>query len=802
MVNESEWNNTLITNLTLIPNLTPTLTLTPTLLPTAELTPQPTLIPTVVQTEAPTHIPTSEPIIEPTTIPIVAQTEEIALLPTAEPILEPTTISNVAQTEEPALLPAAEPTLEPTLLPTETQTEEPVLLPAVEPTSEPTLIPTVVQTEEPTLLPTSEPIITPFVESISESVDISAEDSAYFHCESVPSGAEVIFDDIGRGPAPVNITVSTTGIPTHTIKMQLPGYQDWSETRPNPTPGITETVNATLLLLPPNGSISVTSSPTGAMVVLDGSGVQTTPYIFSEVTPGSHTIGISKDGYNPYSTSVTVSSGAQATVFAALSPVTSSGSLTVSSDPSNALILLNNIAYGMTPAHFNAIAAGTYNLQLVKPGYQTVSKTIDIIPGAETPVSISIPRRIPVTGTLTVRSTPSGGTVTLDGEVLGVTPLRINRLMPNMYSLRVSVPGYLSWIGIIHIYAGRETSIFAPIGQPQPVSYTGSLSVQSEPSGATITLDSIPLGKTPLFIRNVAAGSHTIFLDYPGYLPYSTTAQVWSERTRYISSILTMQPVINRTSDLITLSDDAAIFFKTHGRIEALNAYNNPTSGFNRDGMYVIALDINGTIIADGGNSNQIGLNISEQTDSGGIFSGKLMTTLASHGGGLIYDTILAGENPAQVSLVFIRPAINGVVIGTAIPVSDIILPDPSMDSKALQDAVHAAVILARDYNWKSLEIYDDIIRSLIQPEMSLYSFDRNESEDADIYGVHQSQIMNAAADNDGGYFWILHREEPDIIRLIPGYAEAVDSFWGIWASAQPGEKDVIVMIDMKTISV
>ncbi|HWQ65824.1 MAG TPA: PEGA domain-containing protein [Methanospirillum sp.] len=814
-------NQTLTPNLTLTPTLTPTAVITPisTVLPTEEptgITSEPTPPPTIVQTPEPT-VTTSEPTLPPT----IVQTPEPTVT-TSEPTLPPTIVQTpepTVTTSEPTLLPiivqTTGPTVESTSIPspeptinlTPVQTGGPITEPTSEITPEPIILPIEAQSEEPVPLVTSEPTevptVLPAVEPLAEPTVIAADAPGYLEINSDPERADVYFDTIYRGPSPVIVIVPTTSSTPHTVTMQLSGYQELtSEIASNPPSGTTVVVNMTLVPLPPNGSVSVTSSPTGSMVVLDGADLHTTPYTYDQVTPGVHTVGISKDGYLSYETSVTVTSGAEATVFAALSPVSSSGSLTVLSSPSDALILLNNIAYGVTPAHFNAIAVGTYNVKLVKSGYQPVSTTVEIKPGVDSSVSTYLPRRIPMTGTLTIRSEPSGGTVILDGEVQGVTPLRVSHLVPGSYNLRVSIPGYLSYIEIIHINAGRETSIYAPIGPMRPVSYLGSLSVQSDPSGASVTVDSRSLGKSPLFIQNVAAGTHTIHLEYPGYLPYTTTAQVWPEQTRYVSSILTKQPVINRSADLITLSDDAATFFKAHGRTEALNAYNSPYSGFTRDGMYVIGLDLNGTIIADGGNSTLIGVNLSQQADAGGILSGTLITTLASMGGGLIYDTSLSGKDPAQVSLVYIRPAISGVVIGTVIQVPDITSPDPFLDTQGLQEVVHAAVMHSRIYDWRTLDTSDEYMRTLIQPGMSLYPFELNVSEDADIYGVRQSQILSTAAANDGGYFWILNREEPDIISLIPGYAEAVDTSWGIWSLAKSDDENVIMMVDMNTIKI
>ena len=54
------------------------------------------------------------------------------------------------------------------------------------------------------------------------------EENGYFSFNSVPSGADVVFDGIVQGETPVVAEASTTGNPQHTIQMTLAGYEPWS----------------------------------------------------------------------------------------------------------------------------------------------------------------------------------------------------------------------------------------------------------------------------------------------------------------------------------------------------------------------------------------------------------------------------------------------------------------------------------------------------------------------------------------------------------------------------------------------
>ena len=656
---------------------------------------------------------------------------------------------------------------------------------------------TTVPSSEPTDQPTAAPILNPMGSPV-----ISGTENGTFFIVSVPPAANVNFDGIDLGISPISQEVSPNSTPEHSILVQKAGYKDWASVITyNPSAGVTETITADLVADVVNGSILVTSEPAGGLALLDGSATQTTPANFTDVSPGVHTVSISKDGYNPYSTSVTVSAGAQSVVFAALSPVIHSGSLTVTTNPPGSLILLNDIAYGFTPAHIDAISAGTYNLQLVKPGFQSVSETIEITAGKDTPVTASLPRRIPVTGTLVIRSSPSGGIVKVDAVERGITPMRIRGLLPDSYNVRVSIPGYLSWIGIVHIEAGRETSIYAFLTPKGPVMNTGSLSITSDPAGASVMINDNEQGRTPLILQNLLPGPYNVKMSYPGYKSATISSQIIAGKTSDLHVSLQPIPVKNLSANLKTLSDDAAEYFISHGRTNALSTFEDPYGGFLHDGMYVLSLDLNGTVLSDGGNPGLTGANLSGSYGVRNISTGRIMTTLARMGGGLLYDTSLSGDEPGQVSLIYVRPAISGVVIGTVIPLTDVALPDTGVDPLLVQETVHAAVTHAREDNGGDDVTVMDVSAPDSNHDFTLQTFDSRASGDQDRYHVTNSQILRAAATGSNGYLWLLDDSDEDTYRLILTYAEMVDDTWGIFASSSRQDDGVIMMVDVPQVS-
>ena len=118
----------------------------------------------------------------------------------------------------------------------------------------------------------------------------------------------------------------------------------------------------------PIGYVYVRSDPSGADIYLDGVYNSITPTTVSDVSPGSHTIKLTKSGYEDYTTTVYVSAGDIESIDATLTQET--GSISVSSAPSGADIYLDGRHKGTTPKTISDASPGSHALKLEKYGYK------------------------------------------------------------------------------------------------------------------------------------------------------------------------------------------------------------------------------------------------------------------------------------------------------------------------------------------------------------------------------------------------------------------------------------------------
>ena len=300
---------------------------------------------------------------------------------------------------------------------------------------------------------------------------------------SAPSGATIGLetpDGMLVGPTittPHTFTDLEQGM--YTITLSLEGFSDWSKTV-QVNGGRTTQIHATLTphyTPKATGSISVSSEPSGATIELITPGglfiglPVTTPYTFNKVGTGTSTITLTLDGYHKWSANVYVSEGATAYVDATLTPIQTTGSISVSSSPSGANVGLDGQWYGMlrtTPDMIANVAPGHHTLELSLDGYEDWSVTEQVTPGETKYVHATL-APIQATGAIKITSEPEGATISLEtphGMFVGPsvkTPHTYHRVEPGTCTVTLALDGYPDWTENVTVNAGETTDVHATL---------------------------------------------------------------------------------------------------------------------------------------------------------------------------------------------------------------------------------------------------------------------------------------------------------------------------------------------------
>jgi hypothetical protein len=164
------------------------------------------------------------------------------------------------------------------------------------------------------------------------------------------------------------------------------------------------------------GSIAVDAAPLQANVFLDGERNGLTPRNLKDVPLGSHTIKVTRPGYEPQEQTVELTAQAP-----------------------SARVTFTLVRAGAAPAPAAAAPA---------PAAPA--------PAAQAPAALSVL-------TLLVESTPAGAHIRIDGRDLGVTPLLVRQLRPGTHRLELRLAGYRPWSSSVSVAAGDHRTLTAPL---------------------------------------------------------------------------------------------------------------------------------------------------------------------------------------------------------------------------------------------------------------------------------------------------------------------------------------------------
>jgi hypothetical protein len=118
---------------------------------------------------------------------------------------------------------------------------------------------------------------------------------------TVPDGASVLIDNVYRGSTPLTLGALKPG--TYRVTFSRSGYTILS------TPVRVEsgkTTEVSGVLIPSTGLLDITTSPTGAWILLDTNNQGVTPILITNITVGNHTLTAGKEGFVTAEQKVTV----------------------------------------------------------------------------------------------------------------------------------------------------------------------------------------------------------------------------------------------------------------------------------------------------------------------------------------------------------------------------------------------------------------------------------------------------------------------------------------------------------------
>ena len=264
--------------------------------------------------------------------------------------------------------------------------------------------------------------------------------------------------------------------------------------------------------------------------------------------PGDFEIEANAPGYQSETTRVSVPSGQAALVELELAPLP--GDLRLLVDPQVAVqVSLDGIDQGLLadPLLPN-LDVGIYLVSVDAWLYEPWSQEVEIVGrGTTQDMQVSL---VPNWSEVAISSTPEGADIFIDQELMGVTPAAV-KVEAGERTLALSLMGYTDYSNSIAIQANlalSENILLEPL--------ESLLTLSSEPSSATVTLNGRYLGETPIDIELAPNRLHELSLFRAGYQSRTESLQLGHLEQRQLE--WSLQPELGEVS-LSVFPEDAEI---------------------------------------------------------------------------------------------------------------------------------------------------------------------------------------------------------------------------------------------------
>lgn len=265
--------------------------------------------------------------------------------------------------------------------------------------------------------------------------------------------------------------------------------------------------------------------------------------------PGEFRVMVRAEGYRPEELDIEIEAGKSSSVEFILDPLP--GDLRILTDPEVPVqVILDNSNQGLlTNPLLTNLDAGKHFIALDAWLYEPWQAEIEI-PGKGQTLEMVIELK-PNWVDYQILSEPDGAEVQVDGRSFGVTPLELP-IEAGEREMLLSLAGYRDFRLPLSVEQGEDLRVEEVAMTP----LESSLSIDSSPTGATVTVNGNYVGETPISVELPPNQPHQLALFKAGHQRHSTQVQMAHLETRDIN--ISLQPDLAEVS-LSVLPADAEV---------------------------------------------------------------------------------------------------------------------------------------------------------------------------------------------------------------------------------------------------
>ncbi len=238
------------------------------------------------------------------------------------------------------------------------------------------------------------------------------------------------------------------------------------------------------------------------------------------LSPGEHTLQVSKEGYKTSEKSLVVNANEDQNIEFILEEAPSALDIVCNVD--SAEVTINGMRAGMLVNKEMKVSKpiGKYTIELHLNRYASASQIVNLSNAGTQKVSFNLS---PLFSELHIHSDPGDASIYIGGRLAGIGDASAE-VDKGQVDLRISKEGYKTLEKRVRISEDR-TDLNYNLEQ-----MLGSVSLSSNPSGAEVYVDGTQKGTTPVVIKDLKFGSHSVQLHRVDYQDISLVVNVSSEQ--------------------------------------------------------------------------------------------------------------------------------------------------------------------------------------------------------------------------------------------------------------------------------
>jgi hypothetical protein len=218
-------------------------------------------------------------------------------------------------------------------------------------------------------------------------------------------------------------------------------------------------------------------------------------------------------------------------------PVTAGEQVIVkfASDPPGAVVLLDGkvLCQDTTKGCSKTVAAGAHTVSMQRENYLDRSETIQVKKGMP---SVSF-KLTPNFGWLTVRSTPSGLPVLINGQASGTTPIERREMAPGAYEVLVQDTCYFAQGKKLSIERDKDSVVDVALKAREGAIDVSASDKDGNAVEAEVFVDGTRAGATPGVLK-VSVCAHEVVVKHPDLGSFSQNLNIGERQTAKVTAVL------------------------------------------------------------------------------------------------------------------------------------------------------------------------------------------------------------------------------------------------------------------------